>query len=809
MKIARMVVLATNLAFASIAGLFSFGCHPMDRVAWSIEGYGTVSISAPLLVPVEKAKGFAFDLDKDAEFYFSVDRVEGAIRLVQQRAFDVQFAMQVQVEELLSSLAELKQAKTTAQSEAVQKKLTRQALAVAALQQAAMGSAGADAISANPLLKVGLDFLAASVGIGTGGEQESDDQGNVAPEDAPDDAAPPATIEEAVTDAGSPDGDAPSVTPETDEADGGAGAGADEGDKPAFKSLLPLARPAKDVLTSPQFSAPLGQFAGPINISPRQALLLSANDKMTQDLFKWFAQPNGFGVNKKAYFCMLTVSCQPGYWTKKNFAADVLITTEYGKNCDCSEDPECCSPPKDQVRVEDLGGGSMGYTGSSTANPASGSGRPAFSDTFRRPLVAAVYPMVDSQVLDLRLSQREQLASALSLALTGFGAQAELLADYVERQEQDAQTRTAITVGSAYSAGGYNFGFRIEPRFVAIEDPGNLRGGAGNRLEPTQFPAMVLVFADKSDLSKEVGGSAKKGGYDQIVFHVESRWLPKDWITGLFYRQSERKMLRRARLLDEQLNRLSKSKDPNCNEKPRRSIFSPNLLSFGGMGDLEYATLKRRRWALSAAGLGSTIVMQLPKSANAKEPKVVCLDERKQPDVGCRGKEYFGWDNALSTFVVTGENFSDTTVKGAAVGGRACAVEVLGSQALIVACDAWGDKTLRREEPPVTTPPYEGDYETRLREGELVIATTFGAKPAGTVKFEHHYEMKRPKARPSVTLERDSAGNITGVKVTGDFYNAKALLEAIEEALKCCSDFDLKIDASGSVGVDASSKSNP
>ena len=90
-----------------------------------------------------------------------------------------------------------------------------------------------------------------------------------------------------------------------------------------------------------------------------------------------------------------------------------------------------------------------------------------------------------------------------------------------------------------------------------------------------------------------------------------------------------------------------------------------------------------------------------------------------------------------------------------------------------------------------------------------MIATTFGPKPVGKVTFDRHYEMKRPKARPSVTLERDSAGNITGVKVTGDFENAKALLEAIEEALKCCIDFDLKIGASGSVGVDASSKSNP
>ena len=73
------------------------------------------------------------------------------------------------------------------------------------------------------------------------------------------------------------------------------------------------------------------------------------------------------------------------------------------------------------------------------------------------------------------------------------------------------------------------------------------------------------------------------------------------------------------------------------------------------------------------------------------------------------------------------------------------------------------------------------------------------------MKFEHHYEMERPKARPSVTLERDSAGNITGVKVTGEYDKATALLEAIKEALKCCGNLDLQIDASGRVGVNASS----
>ncbi len=754
-------VYVTRFLMMSLSGAAIFGCHPMDDVAWSIEEYGTVSVSAPMLVPVEKAQGFSFDLDKTAEFYFSAPRVEGAIRMIQQRSLDVQFAMQVQIEELLSSLAELKQAKNAAKADELQAKLTKQALALAALQQASLGAGGAAAIDANPLLKVGLDAVAQSLGISLEGDTDSDtdetddsdedeDQGDAEAEEAPDDAEPDQTVEEALE-------DAPAITSNGDSDDGSV----EESDK-EFKSLLPLKRPAKDVLTSVKFSDPLDAYDGPIDISPRQALSLAANDKMTQDLFKWFAHPNGYGKNKKAYFCMLTVSCQPGYWTKKNFAADVLVTTEYGKQHGSWANSESIQKTRGGPAVG-------GYDWSSSENPNLGSARPQFSDSFRRPLVAAVYPMVDSQVLDLRHSQREQLASAIALAFVGMGAQAEALIDDVRRLERDAQTRTAVTVGSAYSAGGYNFGFRIEPRFVAIEDPGNFRGGPGNQLEATQFPAMVLVFADKDDLEPSVGGTAEKGGYDQVVFHIESRWLPKDWLTGLFYRQSESKMLRRAHLLDGQRGRISGHR--------KRVLGSPNLLSFNKMGDLEYATLKRRRWALAAAGLGSTVVMPLPTVEQKPKPSPI--------KVTVPAESHRGWKNALSTFVVGGENFNENNIKGATVGNRDCAVEVLSSKAVGVFCDAWGDQSF----------PEEVD---------LVLATTQGPKPAGRVKFDQHYEMARPIARPSVTLERDGGGNIIGVKVTGDFQKATELLNAVKEALECCGDFSVQVDASGKVGVNAS-----
>ncbi len=849
----QRVMNATQFLLVSLGVAAILGCHPMDDVAWSIEEYGTVSVSAPMLVPVEKVQGFAFDLDKTAEFYFKAPRVEGAIRMIQQRSLDVQFAMQVQIEELLGSLAELKKVKNAAKAEELQAKLTKQALALAALQQASLGAGGAAAIEANPLLKVGLDAVAQSLGISLDGDSGSDDadkeddQGDVGPEEVPDNAAPDQTVDEVMEDAPADDA-APAAT-----SNGEANDSATEEEKKEFKSLLPLKRPAQDVLTGKKFTDPLGAYDGPIDISPRQAISLAANDKMTQDLFKWFAHPNGYGKNKKAYFCMLTVSCQPGYWTKKNFAADVMVTTEYAKggklenalanrrkknsnsNASTIFTPEPLSFP-----IESHARGGTGLARGNTPGPSTSessgdfvtsssefydnsSKKDPFLDNFRRPLVAAVYPMVDSQVLDLRHSQREQLASAISLALVGLGAQAEALIDDIRRLERDAQTRTAVTVGSAYSAGGYNFGFRIEPRFVAIENPGRFRGGPGNRLEATQFPAMVLVFADKDELSTSVGGTVKEGGYDQIVFNVESRWLPKDWLTGLFYRQSESKMLRRAHLLDEQRGRIS--------GKRTRTIGSPNHPPFGDMGDLEYATLKRRRWALAAAGLGSTVAVALPSVDPKKELKV------KNP---CA--LYHGWDNATSTFVIEGTGFSESNIKGATIGNRNCAVTVLSSKAVAIAVDAWGDLTYpyyQSHPTPVNSNGYKGhpNYPSDKKHprhlycgskctcnsqkssnaipnkthnyhahnnAEIVLVTTSGPLSAGTVLFNWHYKMNQPKSRPSVSLERDNIGNIIGVKVTGEFAKATYLLEAIKEALKSGSNIDLKFDASGK--IEASTK---
>lgn len=717
---------ASCLVLLSVSFTGTTGCHPLDRIARSIEAYGTVSVSAPLLVEVERAKGFKFDLDKPATFYYDASRIEGAVRLVTQESFDLQVALRVQIDQLLGSLAKLKAAKSGAETETVGQELTKQALSLAALNSLAGGQSAA-AMAANPALAAGLALLSGT-NLATAPTAEVPAQTSETPPDAvPDEAAPDKTMDEVVEEAGPQDGGAAEA-----EADESEDAGDESGE---FKSLLPLDRPAQKVLTSEKFSPLPERYSGKLTISPRQAIMLAANDKMTQDLFKWFASPYGYGRNKTAYFCMLTVSCHPGYKTRQNFMADVMVTTEFAKEA---------------ITAKVAGTSRDGGWVYSSQEGHEVSGDLTVSDSFARPFVTAVYPMVDSQVLSLRYGLRQQVARAMQLAMLGFGAQAELLADHVKRVEQDAETVTATTVGSAYSAGGYNFGFRIEPRFVALSDAASAKTTPGYRLESIEFPAMVLVFVDH----------AEKRDYTHVAFNIESRWLPRDGWTAFWSRLSEAKIHERARDLDDV-----------------KGAVTSGTMGSRPLGELERMTLLRRRWTMAAAGLGSTILMELPRYPTPSKP----------PDtVTVTAASYSGWKNALSAFVVAGQGFTGN-VEGAAVGGRSCPVKVVSDTTVVVTCDAWGDQT---------TPDT----------GDLVLITKKGPRPAGTVTFDRTYKQTTATARPSVTIERDAEGRITGVKVTGDFGSAEKLLQAIQEALKCCGNVDLQIDASGSVGLKAGVK---
>ena len=175
-------------------------------------------------------------------------------------------------------------------------------------------------------------------------------------------------------------------------------------------------------------------------------------------------------------------------------------------------------------------------------------------DHDRKPLVAGITPMSDSQSLDLKDDYRRQDAVSLQLALAlrqqGAAGQAKLFHQFVKQQQKQAQTRSAGGVVNTFSAMGGLFGFQVGPRLKALEDPASRRGGSANILDRQSFPALLFFGIDRADLklmvkinSYSVKGAGKGTGATETVYEYElmepkiklvatSRWQPLKF--GLF-----------------------------------------------------------------------------------------------------------------------------------------------------------------------------------------------------------------------------------------------------------------------------------
>jgi hypothetical protein len=157
--------------------------------------------------------------------------------------------------------------------------------------------------------------------------------------------------------------------------------------------------------------------------------------------------------------------------------------------------------------------------------------------------------MVDSQMEELRNSSRNvlELAAALSAAFTaqGLGGSAQILSDYVNRQQDDVDTRTTMPTVTAYTDGA-SFGVQIYPSLQALKQPGKKQSSSGQVLQPVSFPVVVALLVSDNDL--------KSGGknWDQIWTQVRSRWIPVSG-SGTYTIQNQ---ISRARNLDEAVNEI-------------------------------------------------------------------------------------------------------------------------------------------------------------------------------------------------------------------------------------------------------------
>lgn len=703
----------------------------LDKVAKYVEEFGTVTVSEPLLI--ENKGQFTIKYDRPVKEYVDSARtgVQGAVRRSSQETLDVQSAFRVRADltSLLSSLQAAQPEKSPLLSRLENQLLTGVGTVGTFGNQLLAGAASIPTLQSVydqiptivPLESMTPEQKALHAVIGTALSQaasatpETPSGGTSTPTEEDSSKNPPQGA--------GPDTDAAQETGEVTQT------------PPAFESLLPLDRPAKDVLSSQTFTAPLEIGDLPKQISERKALLIGVNDKATENILKYFLNPGrGAAGDKRAFFAVLQISCNPGWRTRSGYIAEANVKVSYAKE------------------KADWDGKGSPVT-SSRATP----GRP-------QPFIVSVFPMLESQTLDLRNSIRSQIALATQLGVllsaAGADAQSELLADYARRLEYDAATRNAIPLVTSYS-NGTNFGYQIRPVFQALEQPADIESAAGRVLHPTAFPAVIMVILEKSELKPESEGG---GGWTDIEFMVNARWSPakRRWFTK---RYCETKQLKNANRLDGIREHLIK-------------VVSPKIAQGDGL-DIQSHTaqeLLRRYKLYESLGQGVTRFSELPLIPSVPSPAAITRVEPSE-----------GWINADTALAIRGDNFAHSNnksiVKQVIVGGVNCEFIVAGKKSIVALVPAGA---------------FDGDPNPQ----DVTVVTTLNTDTkSGAVSFTRTRNYPPPDY-PNITVTRDAEGRVTGIEIDGEGgATTRELLNAIRSILErenCCDNVEINFSASGS-----------
>lgn len=419
-----------------------FAALELDKVAKSIDKYGFASISTPFLAgPSDE---FSFNLNKSADyFYQQAFKPQGGVRHFSARALDVQFAFRMNIEQALATVAQYNRAQSISEIRAAKLKAGRQKGVLEALVAA---NAAPEGVST--ALQTTGSPEAAALGTAIG-------------------LSDPANNPLVKSTIGMLDAIANQPEPDTDALPGFVPTTQPVPEEPPFNVQDRLAYQA----VGGQFTPGLSMPEGPFQISAREALLIAGGDIVTQSLLRWFLTPvDNKQKNYELFFCPVIVSVQPGYETRGAFQADITVSVDLARRNN---------------------GGQLEFLSEQ------------FPHSSPPIQVAGVFPAIDSQVLELANSRRQLYSMAFQLSLLGFGSQANFFLDFAEKLEQDAQTQTALTVGSAYTIGSSAFGFRVEPKFVASKNPAALRTKPGDILESKTFPAMAVLLVHRSYLIRQ------------------------------------------------------------------------------------------------------------------------------------------------------------------------------------------------------------------------------------------------------------------------------------------------------------------
>lgn len=556
----------------------------LQEVEDSLEEWGTVSISGPILEQPDPSYKLDFDLERSAKDFFGEAKteVQGKAAAFEQSA-------------LLSGLGAM------AQSDAVlEAEYTRQVAAYAADSRAYEGKRALLTQAAIEQYKA--DLAAAKDDADRTRAFNTLSSHLPAPSERP--AFP--TVDE--NNRVAPDAD---LAPGSDKA---MGLFANSGKFEDFQGLLKK--------LSPNVSP---------TVSNRSALITAAGDRATQALFRILGDPlKGMNLEDRyVYFAVAMVSIDPGWRTRKDYAAELWaqLRVRYSgldKSVQASKristyleslfhrEPQRYGEVVAKLSKRELGVQAniiSGKVARATSALAAAAGldnevkdfSSRYSESLMRKfgeqfdvskveredikaletdwkeigkslenqksvqsndgpeyvqdvVVSAVSPMTDVQNLDLASSQRSMTAFALSLsaALRNAGSknQAKIFMEWAKSFQKDVRTASPDAAVNAFAHPNGVFGFQIGPRLKALEDPGDNKDRPANTLGRQTFPVLLLISFPKTGprLSKLVikddsGTSLNAPQEIDLELTISSHWEPLKkgwWVFGQPRQQKEK-----------------------------------------------------------------------------------------------------------------------------------------------------------------------------------------------------------------------------------------------------------------------------
>ena len=195
------------------------------------------------------------------------------------------------------------------------------------------------------------------------------------------------------------------------------------------------------------------------------AIRAGYSSKFQEELLEFLANPGQLSHGEKLHLVVTQVSCSPGWRTRTDYIADVRVSVDNAS--------------------------ARRKRGVDQAGPTA-------------PVrVAAVFPLIETQNLDLRSSLRDQLALLGSLSAvmqqSGLAAQSSTISEYAERLQRDAATRTVQPVISSSVSEG-SFGYQFRPVFRAIDDLTDPQSQGEYVLNPVSFPVLALIVTTGNDV---------------------------------------------------------------------------------------------------------------------------------------------------------------------------------------------------------------------------------------------------------------------------------------------------------------------